>query len=135
MNKVKAELKRLDRQINEMIMAVGVQAIGLHEAGKLASPELQPLCQHILELKATLAQQETELANLQAVDPQEKAASGDHCPTCNKLLPGECTFCPYCGAAAATAEPAPKERFCTACGASLRPKALFCAKCGQTVNE
>ncbi|MBC7237110.1 MAG: hypothetical protein H5T69_14815, partial [Chloroflexi bacterium] len=41
-NKIKAELKRLDGQITEMITAVGVQAVGLHKSGHLQSPELAP---------------------------------------------------------------------------------------------
>ncbi len=77
--KVKEELRRLDRQINEMITAVGIQAVGLHQAGRLSSPELTPLCQHIVELKTALAQQEAELAKLEAQTAQA-AASGPAVP-------------------------------------------------------
>ena len=129
--KVKSELVRLDKQINEMITAVGIQAVGLHEAGKLESLELKPLCQHILDLKTTLAQQQAELTKLETVETQQKAPLGSICPACGKPLPSEGTFCPYCGAAL----PAPQERFCIACGAKLRQESKFCAKCGQSVIE
>jgi len=129
MTKVKADLKSLEKQINEMTTAVGIQAIGLHEAGKLESPELKPLCQHIIDLRAALTQQQAELAKLEAQEAQEKPASGPVCPSCGKPQPGDGTFCPYCGAAV----PADEERFCAHCGAKLRPGARFCAKCGQTV--
>ena len=59
--KVKAELKRLNRQIDELVLAVGVQAVGLQEAGRLNSPELRPLCQHVVDLKANLEEQEAAL--------------------------------------------------------------------------
>ncbi len=131
MAKVKGELKSLEKQITEMTTAVGIQAVGLHEAGKLASPELKPLCQHIVELRAALAQQQAELAKLEAQDVQEKPAAGAVCPVCGKPQPGDGTFCPYCGAAI----PATEERFCTTCGAKLRPSAKFCAKCGQEVVD
>ncbi|OGO04957.1 MAG: hypothetical protein A2Y73_08200 [Chloroflexi bacterium RBG_13_56_8] len=128
MSKVKSELRRLDRQITEMITAVGVQAVGLHEANKLSSPELQPLCQHILELRAALAQQEAELAMLEATVTEipEKRL----CPTCKRPLPSEGTFCPYCGARVLAREESP---FCIYCGARLRPDSRFCPKCGQAV--
>jgi len=131
MSRVKSELKRLDKQINEMITAVGIQAVGLHEAGKLESVELKPLCQHIIDLRVALAQQQAELAKLEAVESQQKAPAGNICPACGKAQPGEGTFCPYCGAAL----PAPQEHFCTVCGAKLRPESKFCAKCGQEVVE
>jgi signal transduction histidine kinase len=129
--RVKGELKRLEKQINEMITAVGIQAVGLHEAGKLESVELKPLCQHIIELRALVAQEQAELAKLEAVETQQKAPAGSICPACGKAQPGEGTFCPYCGAAM----PAPQERFCSACGAKLRAESKFCAKCGQATVE
>ena len=131
MAKVKGELKSLEKQITEMTTAVGIQAVGLHEAGKLESLELRPLCQHIVDLRIALAQQQAELASLEAQEAQEKPASGAVCPACGKAQPGDGTFCPYCGAAI----PATEERFCSACGAKLRPNARYCAKCGQGVVE
>ncbi|NLG27341.1 MAG: zinc-ribbon domain-containing protein [Chloroflexi bacterium] len=125
---VRAELKRLDKQINEMITAVGIQAVGLHEAGKLASPELAPLCQHVVELRAALAQQQTELANLEALESQTVPADCATCQACGRSQPADATFCPYCGAALPQ-----QERYCSRCGATLRSGARFCAKCGQAV--
>ena len=131
-NKVKGELKNLEKQIDEMTTAVGIQAVGLHEAGKLTSPELKPLCQHIVELRAALTQQQAELAKLEALEGAERAAPGPVCSACGKPQSSEGTFCPYCGAARPASD---AERFCTACGARLRSNSKFCAKCGQAVAD
>lgn len=108
MGRVKSELRRLDRQISEMITAVGLQAVALQEAGQLNSPELQPLCQHIIDLKATLSEQKAELAKLEAVagaatveSPKaagSPAAAPTTCANCGRPVPAGGMFCPYCGA-------------------------------------
>jgi hypothetical protein len=162
MGRAKSELKQLNRQINEMIMAIGVQAVGLYKAGQLTSMELRPLCQHVADLQATVAQQETELARLEAETKATVASSAAQCSKCGRPLPAQSAFCPFCGNPMATgapvapaasapppasvssavaaptpgaiepAAPAPKP-FCARCGAVLRPGARFCARCGQTV--
>jgi hypothetical protein len=139
MNQVKTDLKRLNTQIAEMITAIGVQAVGLHEVGKMPAIELQPLCEHVLELKKAVAQQEAELAKMEATAAAEAAKKGiavggaaaeeRACPSCGKVAPAAGSFCPYCGASLP-----PQKQFCVCCGAELRPQAKFCAKCGQSVN-
>ena len=123
--KVRADLKRLENQITEMITAVGVQAVGLYKGGQLHAPEIEPLCQHIVELESSLAQQTAELARLelQAGGSQGQTRT---CAACGKALPDAATFCPYCGAAA----PKPQGQFCIQCGAALRDGARYCARCG-----
>jgi len=136
MARAKGQLRRLDTQITEMVTAVGVQAVGLHKAGNLNSPELQPLCQHIVELEAELAQQRAELARLEALAaPAPPGAEAERtCTHCGRPLPDEATFCPYCGQAAPLPEAAAlEERFCAHCGAPLREGARFCARCGKMV--
>ena len=129
--KVKAELKRLDNQITEMITAVGVQAVGLHQTGRLNAPELEPLCEHIVQLKATLAQQKAELAKLTAT-PEGASLGGRTCAACGQPLPNQGTFCPHCGAHI----PVPVETHaCPHCGAALRPQARFCQKCGRPIES
>jgi len=116
-----------------MITAIGVQAVGLHKSGRLDSPELAPLCQHIVQLEASVAQQKTELAKLEAKAPRDEArVRGETvCPSCGKPLLQDGSFCPHCGAAApAVVEP----RFCAQCGAGLRDNARFCQRCGSTVE-
>lgn len=126
--KIKTELKSLDHQINELITAVGVQAVGLYKVGKLHSQELEPLCAHVADLETVLEQQRTELAKLETelrlVDTQD----GSTCTQCGQHVPEGATFCPHCG----TARPA-EQQFCMHCGAPLRPQAKFCARCGQSV--
>jgi len=125
--KIKAELKRLDGQITEMITAVGVQAVGLHEAGELTIPELQPLCEHIVQLKAALAQQKVELVKLTAT-PGPQPAAEITCGACGRSVPDEGPFCPHCGARLQAKD---EVRVCPHCGAALRAQARFCQKCGQ----
>ena len=131
--KAKGELKRLDSQITEMITAVGVQAVGLHKSGLLDSPELQPLCDHIVQLEAAVAKQKAELTQLEAQMQAAKTAEEKDtlCASCNHVIPPNATFCPYCGAS----RPAPgAQAFCLHCGAPLRENAKFCAKCGRGVE-
>jgi uncharacterized coiled-coil protein SlyX len=133
MGQVRSQLKRLDAQINEMNLAVGVQAVGLHKAGLLQSPELTPLCQHIVELEAAVAQQREELRRLEALGSQHEETGERACEQCGHILPMEATFCPYCGAAAPAPEPEAELRFCAHCGAPLREGSRFCARCGQVI--
>jgi len=130
--KVRSQLKRLDRQITEMITAVGVQAVGLHKAGTLSAPELEPLCHHIVELEAAVAQQKTALARLESMTRERPVGSADLCPACGKAVLEGGTFCPHCGAAAPKGE---GQGFCAHCGASLRSGARFCAKCGRRLGD
>jgi RNA polymerase subunit RPABC4/transcription elongation factor Spt4 len=143
MAKAKGQLKRLDVQLTEMVTAVGVQAVGLLKLGKLASLELAPLCQHIVELEAQVATHRAELARLEALAEPTAAASEAaaseaerDCPHCGRVLPEEATFCPYCGQAAPLQDAAAlAERFCAHCGTPLREGARFCARCGKTVGR
>ncbi len=138
MTKIKDELRRLDAQIAEMVTAVGVQAVGLHRSGLLNSPELAPLCQHIVELEAVVAQQKAELAKLEATAQAEKAAVKDParlCASCGQPLPEGSTFCPHCGAAVSAQTQPTQYRFCPRCGAELRPGARFCARCGHDLSS
>ncbi len=133
MNQVRSQLKQLDAQINEMNLAVGVQAVGLHRAGLLHSPELAPLCQHIVELEALVAQQREELRRLEALASSLQETDERVCAQCGRALPEEATFCPYCGAAAPAPVAAEEPRFCAHCGAALREGSRFCARCGELV--
>jgi hypothetical protein len=126
--KAKDEINRLDRQIIEMITAVGVQAVGLHRSGHLNSPELQPLCQHIAELEAALAAQKAELASLELTMRESAPSEAGFCPACGKQPPEGATFCPYCGTTMPASAP---ERFCVHCGARLRAASKFCPRCGK----
>ncbi len=132
-HKARADLKQLDAQINEMITAVGVQAVGLHRTGRMTAPELTPLCEHIVELEAAVAQQREELARLEATLEQGAGSEARNCAQCGRPIPPNGTFCPYCGAPAPQ-PPTEEPRFCANCGASLRPGARFCPRCGESVS-
>lgn len=132
MNRAKSELKRLDRQINELILAIGVQAVGLYKTGHLSSPELEPLCQHVAQLREAVEEQKSELAQLEALVQAAKAEHATHCSACGKSVPENATFCPHCGQSVPDQA---KPRYCIGCGAELRPTSKFCAKCGRSVTS
>jgi len=132
MGRARAELKRLDSQINELILAVGVQAVGLHRANRLAAPELAPLCQHVVELQAAVEEQRQELSRLEATEAKPAQAEAV-CAQCGRVLPEGATFCPYCGAPVPRTGPE-TPRYCASCGAGLREGARFCARCGTAVS-
>jgi hypothetical protein len=133
MQKLRSELRRLDGQITEMITAVGVQAVGLQKSGHLHSPELAPLCQHIVELEAVVAQQKAELAKLEAAQEQDKEQETGDCPSCGRPLLEGATFCPHCGKA--VPKPQVIYHFCPQCGTELRPGAKFCGRCGHRLTS
>ena len=132
--RVKAELRRLDRQINEMVTAVGVQAVALQEAGQLSSPELQPLCQHIIDLKRALSQQQAELAALEAVAGSPAPTEAKPCARCGKPVPLGGTFCSYCGAPVSPPGEAPSSGMVPAAGAAQPPPAAAPSPSTATVG-
>ncbi len=129
-NRARAELARLDGQLTETITAVGVQAVALHSAGRLASPELAPLCQHVVDIRTALAEQKDELAKLEALLAARRESQAQACAACGRPLPAEGTFCPHCGAVLPERSEA---LHCAHCGSVLRPGSRFCPKCGQAV--
>ena len=51
------------------------------------------------------------------------------CHNCDKVLPADSTFCPYCGAKQEASLTCPK------CGSAVLEGALFCLKCGAHIAE
>ena len=132
MSRARAEVKRLNTQVAEMITAIGLQVVGLHEAGKLTSPELQPLCQHIVELKAAVTQQEKELARLEAEAEAEAAAQARAKVEAETAAQAKVKV-------EATAKtqitPTPvANTSCAKCGKPLPAGATFCAFCGTAIT-
>ncbi len=160
--KARGQLRELEAQIEDLVTAVGVQAVGLYRSGRLQSPELDPLCQHVAELQRTLEEQEAELTRLEAkleasrdaeASQERQAASNAapeasatetaaapaeqsrRCPACGKSLPkGDFAFCPYCAKALPPQEPLMPSH-CASCGAELRAGASFCSVCGTPVSR
>jgi len=133
-SRARAELKRLDQQLDETITAVGVQAVALHEAGRLNSQELTPLGQHVADLKTALAEQKEELAALEEMLAARHERETERCSSCGSPLPEEGTYCAHCGAPipSRVAAEAPAQH-CVHCGSPLRPGSRFCPKCGRPV--
>jgi len=130
--RAKADVKRLNEQITDLVTAVGLQTVALHEAGKLAITELDPLCAQIVELRSTLRELEGELARLEA---EAEAAAKAHdaqgrCWACGRPVEIGLRFCPYCGV-----KLEPPTRTCPYCNSPLRPQAHFCSRCGKPVGE
>ena len=132
MSRARTEVKRLNAQVAEMITAIGLQVVSLHEAGKLASPELEPLCQHIVELKAVVTQQEKELARLEAEAEAEAAAQAQA-----KVEAETATKAKATAEAATKAQITPipvANTLCVKCGKPLPAGATFCAYCGTAIS-
>ncbi|MHB1357392.1 MAG: zinc ribbon domain-containing protein [Anaerolineae bacterium] len=144
MSRARAEVKRLNTQVSEMITAIGLQVVGLHEAGKLTSPELEPLCQHIVELKAAVTQQEKELARLEAESEAEAAAQAKAKADAEAAAQARANVDAEAAALVkARAEVAVKTHIaptpsanasCTKCGKPLPAGATFCAYCGAAIS-
>jgi len=145
--RLRGELQRIERQVGELLTAVGVQAVALKRAGSLTSPELGPLCERIIDLEDLLVEQKKELAKLEAEMAAQAAASAAStadaplataavpqavvCAKCGRPLPQTAEFCPHCGQAKIAPPSSPA--YCAHCGASLRAGARFCARCGKEV--
>lgn len=134
MRKIKAELQRIEQQIDELLTSVGVQAVALERAGALSSPELAPLCERIIDLERLLEEQRQALAKVEAealaaAQSALQTSVQTVCPHCGKPLAATGEFCPYCGQPRPAQAPAPA--FCAHCGAPLREGARYCAHCGQ----
>jgi chromosome segregation ATPase len=144
MSRARTEVKRLNAQVAEMITAIGLQVVGLHEAGKLASPELEPLCQHIVELKAVVTQQEKELARLEAEAEAEAAAQAQAKVEAETAAQAQAKVeAETATKAKATAEAVTKAQItpipvantlCVKCGKPLPAGATFCAYCGTAIS-
>ncbi|MGC9360463.1 MAG: zinc ribbon domain-containing protein [Anaerolineae bacterium] len=130
--RAKADIKRLDEQITDLVTAVGLQTVALHEAGKLAIPELDPLCAQIVELRGTHRDLERELARLEAeAEAAAKAQETEsRCPACGRSVEAGLRFCPHCGATLH-----PSGRTCPYCHSPLRSQARFCSQCGKPVGD
>jgi hypothetical protein len=140
MARARAEIKRLNAQVVEMTTAIGLQVVGLHESGRLNSPELEPLCQHVIELKAAVTQEEKELARLEAEAEAEAAAQTKAKADAEAAAQAKAKAEAEAFAQArAKAEAAAKTQIapvtaavviCTKCAKPLPSGATFCAFCG-----
>jgi len=127
-----AELERLESQMNETITAVGLQTVALYEAQRLQSAELEPLCKHVVEIKAALGEQREELAALEALAAARADQQAELCTTCGRPLPAQGVYCPHCGT---PIQQRLSHRFCAHCGAGLRDDARFCPRCGVPADR
>jgi NADH pyrophosphatase NudC (nudix superfamily) len=130
--RAKADIKRLNEQITDLVTAVGLQTVALHEASRLAIPELDSLCAQIVELRATLRDLERELSRLEAeAEEAAKAQEAEsRCPACGRPVEAGLRFCPYCGV---TLQPSIET--CPYCQSPLRPQARFCSRCGRRLEH
>ncbi len=58
-----------------------------------------------------------------------EAQEVSNCPDCNKAVPRDAKFCPFCGHQQLVFKQ------CTKCGKNLTPSAKFCSRCGHPAEE
>ncbi|MGI6379786.1 MAG: zinc ribbon domain-containing protein [Anaerolineae bacterium] len=130
-SRAKADIKRTHEQITDLVTAVGLQAVALHEAGRLQVVELDPLCSQIVELRNVVRDLENDLARLEAeADAAAARHAGEHCPACGKTVQPGLRFCPHCGTTLA-----PTLAACPHCHSPIRAEAKFCSRCGRPVDH
>ncbi len=132
LRRARDEVERLEAQLGETLTALGLQSLGLYEAGDLPSPELEPLCERAVTIRQSLTDQKEALDRLEALARARREAPSRRCPSCGQAIPDESAFCPHCGAAVA---PRIEPHLCAACGSQLREDAKFCPKCGAPTSE
>ena len=81
-----------------------------------------------LMMPAMFANQETQKNNSShsSAVPQ---APNTHCQECEKSIPADARFCPFCGHQQVILSQ------CTNCGKNLTPGAKFCPRCGHSTSE
>jgi len=112
-NKLKADLATLQKELVDSKAALGDKVMELHDAGSLAVPELDDPIKAVTVLVGRIELQEKEVATAQAETYEERMKAG--------------------GEAAAAGEPA-AVKTCAECGAELAEGAAFCANCGAKVG-
>jgi len=112
-NKLKADLATLQKDLVEAKAALGDKVMELYDAGSLAVPELGDPIKAVTVLVGRIELQEKEVATAQAETYEQRMKAG--------------------GEAAAAGEPA-AVKTCAECGAELAEGAAFCANCGAKVG-
>ena len=112
-NKLKADLATLQKEMVEAKAALGDKVMELHDAGSLAVAELEDPIKAVTVLVGRIELQEKEVASAQAETYEERMKAG--------------------GEAVAAGEPA-AVKTCAECGAELAEGAAFCANCGAKVG-
>jgi len=126
------EVKRLEGQLDETVTVIGLQSVALYQAGRLPATDLGPLCERVIEIRQSLAEQKDTLERLEDLAQARRQVPVDLCPSCGQPVPMAGIFCPHCGA---TLEARMSSRVCATCRSALRQDAKFCPKCGTPVSS
>ena len=112
-NKLKADLATLQKELVEAKATLGDKVMELYDAGSLAVAELEDPIKAVTVLVGRIELQDKEVAAAQAETYEQRMKAG--------------------GGAAPAGEPA-AVKTCAECGAELAEGAAFCANCGAKVG-
>jgi hypothetical protein len=110
------DVRGLEKQQDEALLALGRAAMDLIETGAIAHPDLQPQTEAVVAAQQKLAAQLQKIADIQAEGktPAPVAAEAPAAPV--------------------AAAPAPAGGFCPNCGAQVPPGTRFCGECGTQIH-
>lgn len=106
------DLRGIEKQHDEALLALGRAAMDLIEKGAISHPDLQAQTDAAVAAKQKVAAQLQKIADIQAEGkaPVQQAVAAPAAPL--------------------AAAPAPAGGFCPNCGAQVAPGTRFCGECG-----
>lgn len=123
------ELSDLQKQENELLLAIGREAYKQNPSAYPQHSKLQLIQQNIASAQATLS--EAKQAHEQATAQKAAEDAKGRCSNCGYKNPEGIKFCQECGTSLA----APQAKHCTSCGAQLSAGTRFCGECGAGQGE
>lgn len=140
-NRLKIQVKHLQKEKDKSFPDLGKATYEAFIQGRLKDAGLVEACERLRAFDTQVEQANTEIARLQSVLQQMKAAPpvqpqmpGARCPVCGAGVNPGLRFCGNCGAPRQVAPATPVAGgTCTSCSSAIQPGVRFCGECGKPV--